>query len=231
LGTGKTERERLFDDWAKHYDSAVGSAASGFPFDGYEQVLDAAVESADARPGLRVLDLGIGTGNLAARFIRLGCDVWGLDFSAQMLALARAKWPQVHCVQASLLGEWPKELPHAFNRIVSAYVLHEFDLATKVHILQRAALQALAPEGWIVVADIAFPTTDARAVASRRWADTWDPDEHYWAADEAVTACAQAGLEATYRRVSSCGGVFAVRASGTASLPGLSRTGRADSRP
>jgi len=231
LGTGKTEREQLFDSWAKHYDSAVGSAASGFPFDGYEQVLDAAVESADAGPGLRVLDLGIGTGNLAARFVRQGCDVWGLDFSAEMLAQARAKWPQVHLIQASLQAEWPTELSHPFDRIVSAYVLHEFDLATKIQMLRRAAAQGLTPDGWIVVADIAFPTADARTKASRRWADTWDPDEHYWAADEAIAACAQAGLEATYRQVSSCGGVFAVRASGTASLPGLSRTGRADSRP
>ena len=231
MGTGKTEREQLFDSWAKHYDSAVGSAASGFPFDGYEQVLDAAVESADAGPDLRVLDLGIGTGNLAARFVRQGCDVWGLDFSAEMLARARAKWPEIHFIQASLLDGWTTELTCRFDRIVSAYVLHEFDLATKIQMLQRAAAQGLTPEGWIVVADIAFPTVDARTKASRRWADKWDPDEHYWAADEAIAACAQAGLVATYRQVSSCGGVFAIRASGTASLPGLSRTGRADSRP
>jgi putative AdoMet-dependent methyltransferase len=235
LGTGKTEREQLFDSWAKHYDSAVGSAASGFPFDGYEQVLDAAVESADAGPGLRVLDLGIGTGNLAARFVRQGCDVWGLDFSAEMLARAQAKWPEIHLIQASLqaslLDEWPTELPHPFDRIVSAYVLHEFDLATKIQMLWRAATQGLTPEGLIVVADIAFPTADARTKASRRWVDKWDPDEHYWAADEAIAACAQAGLEATYRQVSTCGGVFTVRRRGTGHLlPVLAAAGETEQR-
>ena len=225
----KPDREQLFDDWAERYDMAV--RAAGFPFDGYEHVLDAAVESTDAAPGLRVLDLGVGTGNLAARFLRQGCDVWGLDFSAQMLAQTRVKWPAIHPIQASLLDEWPAELPGLFDRIVSAYVLHEFDLATKLQLLRRAVSQGLAPDGWIVVADIAFPTADARAVASRRWVNVWDPDEHYWAADETVAACAQAGLEATYRQVSDCGGVFVVRARGAASPPGLSCAGRADSRP
>ena len=121
LGTGKTERERLFDDWAKHYDSAVGSAASGFPFDGYEQVLDAAVESADAGPDLRVLDLGIGTGNLAARFVRQGCDVWGLDFSAEMLARVRAKWPQVHLIQASLQASLPGRRTRDLRRVAPGW--------------------------------------------------------------------------------------------------------------
>ena len=32
------------------------------------------------RPSLRVLELGIGTGNLAERFVAAGCQVWGLDF-------------------------------------------------------------------------------------------------------------------------------------------------------
>jgi hypothetical protein len=38
----------------------------------------------------------------------------------------------------------------------------------------------------------------------------WDEDEHYWAADETISACEQAGLRATYQQVSSCGGVFAI---------------------
>jgi len=82
----------LFDDWAQHYDRSI-QADGGFPFDGYEQVLDEVVRTACAQPGMTVLDLGIGTGNLAARFVRLGCDVWGIDFSAEMLAKALEKLP------------------------------------------------------------------------------------------------------------------------------------------
>lgn len=43
------------------------------------------------QPGQRLLDLGIGSGLSAAPFARAGLRVWGVDFSAAMLDLCRAK--------------------------------------------------------------------------------------------------------------------------------------------
>jgi putative AdoMet-dependent methyltransferase len=157
---------------------------------------------------MRILDLGVGTGNMAKRFLERGCAVWGADFSAEMLAQTRAKLPQTHLVRMNLLDVWPAELELRFDRVVSAYVFHEFDLATKVTLLRRVASHCLTINSYILVADIAFPTAVARSAASQRWADKWDEDEYYWAADEATSACERAGLQATYKRVSSCGGVF-----------------------
>jgi hypothetical protein len=68
------DRVSLFDGWAQHYDRSV-QADGDFPFDGYERVLDEVARAARAQPGMAILDLGIGTGNLAARFVSLGCDV------------------------------------------------------------------------------------------------------------------------------------------------------------
>ena len=204
----QTDRAQLFDRWAEKYDTAVTSADGDFPFGGYEQVLDEVVRLADVRPHMRILDLGIGTGNLAARFLHHDCAVWGIDFSAEMLAHTRAKLPQVNLIQANLLGEWPPELQPPFDRVVSAYVWHEFDLATKVNLLQRVASRYLSTSGCILVGDIAFPTSVARKEAAERWADEWDEDEDYWAADEAIPACERAGLQVAYKQVSSCGGVF-----------------------
>ncbi len=202
-----SDRTQLFDRWAEHYDATVTGGGDAFPFAGYEQVLDAAVDLAAVQPGLRILDLGIGTGNLAARFLELGCEVWGMDFSAEMLAQARAKWPELHLIEADLRAEWPVAVPRPFERVVSAYVLHEFDLVTKVAILQRA-VEFLAPDGWILIADIAFPTVAVRSAAAQQWAEWWDPEEHYWAADETRVACEAVGLQVRYQQVSPCGGVF-----------------------
>ena len=66
----------------------------------------------------------------------------------------------------------------------------------------------LAARGRIVVGDIAFPTIGTRDEARRRWADLWDQEEYYWAADEAAEACERAELQVTYKQMSSCGGVF-----------------------
>ena len=79
-----------------------------------------------------------------------------------MIARARAKLPQVHPIQANLLGEWPTELRLPFDRIVSAYVFHEFDLAAKMALLQRLDRSYFASGGSIVIGDIAFATVQAR---------------------------------------------------------------------
>ena len=205
------DRSQLFDSWAGRYDASLSGGDGDFPFAGYERVLDEAVSLANVQPGMRVLDLGIGTGNLAARFLDRGCAIWGIDFSTEMLAKARAKLPEAMLVQADLLGEWPATLSSVFDRVVSAYVLHEFPLEAKLALLSRLAANALAPEGAVVVADIAFPTALARAEAARRLAPYWDDDESYWAADETLAAGQDLGLQVTYTQVSFCGGVFVFR--------------------
>ncbi len=198
---------QLFDDWAERYDQSVCSD-DGFPHDGYDQVLEKIVHLAAAEPCWRVLDLGVGTGNLAERFVALGCTVWGVDFSSKMLEKARAKLPQARFVQVDLLGDWPGELDRRFDCIVSSYALHHFDLPTKLDLLQRLVRRYLAADGRIIVGDIAYPTVQIRERERQR--GDWDEDEYYWAADETLAACRETGLGARYEQVSSCAGVFAI---------------------
>ena len=195
----------LFDRWAERYDDSVQNATGVHR--GYDQVLDLVVQLADVAPGMSVLEPGIGTGNLARRFVSLGCEVWGVDFSPVMLDKTRVKLPQVHLVQADLRQQdWLSVVDRTFDRVVSTYVLHEFDLQTKMDLLARLA-DHLANEGRIVIGDIAFTTLQDLLDAG---ADHWDEDEFYWVADETIAACAEIGLCATYRQVSVCGGVFAI---------------------
>ena len=212
------ERVKLFDDWAETYDESVVDY-TGFPFEGYERVLAAIVRRAEAERRMVVLDLGIGTGSLAERFVALGCSVWGLDFSAKMLAKARARLPRVELIKADVLGEWPLDPDRRFDRVVSGYVLHEFDLRSKVRLLGRLVEGHLADGGRIVVGDVSFPSRAARLGERERWRKDWDPEEHYWAADEAVDALREVGLAAEYEQVSFCGGVYVVRPAGAARRP------------
>ena len=201
-------RIQLFDEWAERYDACVQRDAGLHA--GYENVLAQVVHDAGASAGMRVLDLGIGTGNLAQRFLALGCEVWGTDFSPGMLAKARAKVPQARLLAMDLVAQrWPEELAgERFQRIVSSYVFHEFDLTTKVKLIARLGRDHLVQGGWMVIGDVAFPNRRALEEAG---ADHWDEEEHYWEADQAIAACEKARLAATYTQVSSCAGVFMVR--------------------
>lgn len=204
---------REFSQWSDSYDADVRGIA-GFPFGGYESALARVVELAAAGPSTSVLDLGIGTGNLAMHFVAMGCSVWGMDFSDGMLALARAKLPDVPLARADILGSWPEEFRQRYDRIVSAYVFHHFELKEKLDLLVRLGRDHCARSGGILIADVAFPTGAALDQARERWADSWD-EEHYWVADRDVPACERVGLDVSYERIGEFTGVFSVRQSPT----------------
>jgi len=193
-----------FDNWANTYDHSI--SIDRFPFLGYPDVLAKTLALAEPHPGLSVLDLGTGTGNLALLFDRCDCDLWCTDFSEPMLARARLKLPAAHFILHDLKVPLPPELDRSFDRIVSAYVFHHFELDGKVHILHEL-LPHLVPNGRMVIADIAFPDAEAmekvRLVAGKDW-----EDEFYWIATESTIALEKVGFKVEYVQVSPCAGVF-----------------------
>jgi cyclopropane fatty-acyl-phospholipid synthase-like methyltransferase len=200
--------KELFNVWAATYDHLLDAGTAPISFEGYDDVLAEVVEQAQVAPGMSVLDLGTGTGNLAARF---GCEVWGMDFSENMLAKAQEKLSSLHVVLADLRAEaWPQSLDRRFDRIVSAYVWHDFNLAYKMGLLERLTKQYLTSQGRVVVADISYPDQTARTQAGAYWGRLWSEAEHYWAADETIVACKAIGLSCTYQQVASCAGVFVI---------------------
>ncbi len=207
MAQDRSEEARLFDEWADRYDETVRSG-HGFPFAGYDAVLARVAALADVEGCHRVLDLGIGTGNLAKRFADCGCDVWGIDISNEMLAIAKAKLPKAHLAHGDIAAGWPGGFPERFDRMVSAYVFHHFDLDAKVELLTRLVRGHCSPGGRVVVGDISFPTASKLLEARREWERLMDPEEYYWIADEAIDACEQAGLRVEYEQVSAFAGVF-----------------------
>lgn len=197
-----------FDRWAADYDAEVGRG-QGFPFEGYDSVLQRVFERARVEPRLTVLELGCGTGNLTARFVQAGCRVWGSDFSAEMLKMARRKIAGARFFQHELGKPLPADVPQRYARIVSTYVFHHFDPAGKIALLN--ALRAhLEPGGWIVIGDIAFINGEARRQTKQTAGEAWD-EEEYWLVEDDLPALRAAGFQAEFEPVSFCAGVFLIK--------------------
>lgn len=115
-----------------------------------------------ADPETRVLEIGCGTGSLAAMMARKGAYVTGVDASKAMLDQAKLRIEQeqlgdrVELVQmdASQVGE--KFEPASFNVIVSTLVFSELPPDEQAFVLQACA-GLLAPGGTILLADEFVP--------------------------------------------------------------------------
>lgn len=195
-----------FDAWAQTYDEEVQT--SGFPFEGYALTLRLVFAQADVRPGMRVLDLGVGTGNLARPFVEAGCEVVGVDFSEEMLARTNAKLPTLQTIQADLTRTEPLFTQECrFERIVSNYVFHEFVLERKLALLDDLAQRNLCEGGRIVIGDVMFAEAAERDHVREIYAAQWD-DEFYWLVDETQVMLEGAGWEVVYSPTSFCTGVL-----------------------
>ncbi len=199
-----------FDDWAETYDDSI--LDDRFPFLGYYEVLARTATLAEPSPGMKVLDLGTGTGNLAALLSTFGCDLWCTDFSPRMLSKARKKIPQAHFTLHDLCDPLPVKFHPTYDRIVSAYVFHHFELSEKVRIL-KDLLPYLREGGKVVIADIAFEDQKAMDVMKFSAGSDWE-DEFYWVAEESIPALKEGGMETLYEQISPCAGVFSLSSIG-----------------
>ncbi|MBY8998869.1 MAG: class I SAM-dependent methyltransferase [Candidatus Thorarchaeota archaeon] len=200
----------LFDSWAADYDYYIKTSTESFPFLGYDDVLNRIVELADPKPGMKILDVGIGTGTLAQRFLDFDCEIWGIDYSSRMLEEAKKKVPDAKLLQVDIRSEWPSEIKIGFDRIVSAYTLHHLNLEGKIDAIQRMSRELLQEAGNIIVGDISFPSFMARAEARQKLESDWDDEEYYWAADAFKTMMWGQGLYVAYEQVSDYGGVYVI---------------------
>ena len=76
-----------FDAWQAQYEADVAAceAAEDYPFAGYSDLHRQLFDIVHAREGVTVLDLGCGTGKLAAQLLEAGHPVTAVDFSENML--------------------------------------------------------------------------------------------------------------------------------------------------
>jgi len=133
-----------YDLWAAIYDT------DGNPLTALEEPhVDAALGDVS---GLRVIDVGCGTGRHAIRLASRGAEVVAMDFSRGMLEKARAKpgAERIRFIQHDLAAPFP--VPDgAFDRVVCALVLeHVADLAPVFRELSRVC----APGGRIVISEM-----------------------------------------------------------------------------
>lgn len=178
-----------FDAWQARYDADVAAceAAGEYPFAGYTDLQQQIFDIVHAREGASALDLGCGTGRMAARLTAAGHPVCMVDFSAAMLEAAAKNAPGAEAVSAELEQVPEKLAGRQFDCIYAAYSIHHLPDGEKYALL-TALRPLLAPEGVIVLGDVSFPDRSGLEAVREAYGDEWDDTEHYLVRDELEAA-------------------------------------------
>jgi ubiquinone/menaquinone biosynthesis C-methylase UbiE len=123
------------------------------------------VERAQLAPGLRVLEIGCGTGNLALAAKRAcpAAEVTGLDPDPAALAKGRRKAARARLTLRFDQG-FAQALPYpdaSFDRVLSSLMLHHLDDADRPRAL-REVRRVLKPGGTFHLLDFAGPGGERR---------------------------------------------------------------------
>ncbi|ERJ12008.1 class I SAM-dependent DNA methyltransferase [Haloplasma contractile] len=202
-------KQHGFDEWSKKYDEHVQNSV-GYPFEGYNDLMNEIVNEIDYGNKPSVLDVGIGTGTLSSLLNTKGATITGLDFSSEMIKVAESRIKNGIFYVQDLSNGLPKELNNTeFNYIISTYVIHHFCLDQKITLIVEL-LNHLKPGGKLLIGDVAFQTEADLIRCKEQNKDCFDHDELYIVADEIIKALQRKDITAKYKQISSCAGVVKV---------------------
>ncbi len=175
-----------FDLWADGYDKSVGlSDENGtYPFAGYRAILNEIYNRILSQSMKTVLDIGFGTGTLTTKLYEQGCRIFGQDFSAKMIALAKAKMPDAKLYQGDFSRGLVDDLKqNKYDAIVATYSLHHLTDEEKIRFIGDL-LPLLNEGGSIYIGDVAFETRFDLEQCRAQAGEEWDEDEIYFVSDE-----------------------------------------------
>jgi len=186
------EKTWNFDQWADQYD---GWVTSDYPvYFRYDTILARVLSLSGAARGKRVLDIGTGTGNLAARLLDLGAEVVGLDPSQKMLDKAAVKLEGLSGIELRRVEEPFLEIPcedGSFDAVVSTYAFHHIHPDKKPACI-REMMRVLKPGGTWVIGDLIFQSQEDEKVMVG--AHDWMEDEYYARIDELLPVFRDLGM-------------------------------------
>lgn len=176
---------------------------------GYDALLTWVIESARIEKNSRVLDLGVGTGNLSCR-IQTCSELIGVDISEAMMNIAKPKLSHIKNVSfiKSDILEYVSENQKMFDVIMSTYTIHHLTEEEK-QFLMKEIWKYLKPGGRAVFGDLMVESQLAILEKVAEYQKKGDQgtaeslqEEYFWFVNTAEKTLKQMGFHLSIRRFS-----------------------------
>ena len=197
-----------FDLWADDYDKSVGLSDDDntYPFAGYKEILNQIYNEVLSIEAKKVLDIGFGTGTLTSRLYQKGIEIYGQDFSKEMLDIAKGKMPKAKLYFKDFShGLDEALLTNRYDAIIATYSLHHLVDEDKIDFI-KSLLPLLNDRGKILIGDVAFRTRDELEDCKLQAGNFWDDEEFYFVYDEMKDKFSTI----TFAQISYCAGMIII---------------------
>jgi demethylmenaquinone methyltransferase/2-methoxy-6-polyprenyl-1,4-benzoquinol methylase len=196
-----------YDRLAPYYD--LMAKVMLLPFGGERRFRNAALDVLDVQPGMRVLELGCGTGSMTAALLAMGADVTAIDLSKPMLERAERRAPEAEFIRTDMLT-FVADQP--YDAALLCFVMHEMTLDIRLRALE-AARRACHDQGIVCVIDFADDASLLMRKGLHLYLRATEPPVAFdWLRSDFEETLAAAGLSIVRNKKLSGGTVRAVAA-------------------
>lgn len=199
-----------FDLWADGYDKSVQLSEENdeYPFAGYKDVLNTIYNIVHKREKAKILDIGFGTGILTKKLYDDGYEIYGIDFSQNMIEIAKEKMPFASLIKYDFSKGLPEEIrDNSFDYIISTYAMHHLGDGEKNEFIEKLE-NYLNKDGKIIIGDIAFKTRELLEKCKANYNEYWDDEEIYFVFEELKESLYNKNI--SFTEISHCSGVIQI---------------------
>lgn len=129
--------------FAGHYDRFAGRFTNA--------LRHIAMKMHPPKPGMKVLEVGCGTGTNLMLYHRAGCSAYGIDLSPSMLEIARTKLGEGADLQLGDASNMPYQ-NNFFDLVIAMFLLHEMPSEIRPQVM-REMIRVTKREGKILIID------------------------------------------------------------------------------
>lgn len=199
-----------FDLWADGYDKSVQLSEENneYPFAGYKDILNTIYNIVHKREKAKILDIGFGTGILTKKLYDDGYEIYGIDFSQNMIEIAKEKMPLASLIKYDFSKGLPEEIKdNSFDYIISTYTMHHLEDEEKNEFIEKLE-NNLNKDGKIIIGDIAFKTRELLEKCKTDYNEYWDDEEIYFVFEELKESLFNKNI--SFTEISHCSGVIQI---------------------
>jgi 2-polyprenyl-3-methyl-5-hydroxy-6-metoxy-1,4-benzoquinol methylase len=172
-------RQELFDRWAKGYNKSVlkSEKEGSYPFAGYSEVKYSIIDIISSAHKARVLEMGVGTGEITKPLYELGYEITGVDLSNKMIEIAKSHMEKAEFILADFSSSL-NEITIKFDFIVFSYSIHHLSYNDQIELLIKLN-DYLNEDGVIIIGDVSTFTIEDMNQLQNKYAAIWDDEECY----------------------------------------------------